>query len=216
MAESLNPTPAGAIAAVLRADWTRTTTARRIAAGVLVLLAGVAALRPDPATTAVEVVVSTRDVRPGTTLTSDDIAIQRRSAGTVPDGALTSLPAALGATVAAPVHRGETLTDLRLLGRRLTEATAGPDARLVAVHPADAALLDLLRPGDIVDVVAVAQSDPAAATARLVATGGVVVLVSTGRHTGADDRAVLLALPAGAATEVAAATLVHAVTLTVR
>jgi len=33
-------------------------------------------------------------------------------------------------------------------------SAAGPDARIVPVHPADSALIDLVRPGDVVDVVA--------------------------------------------------------------
>ncbi|MGH3561022.1 MAG: SAF domain-containing protein, partial [Mycobacterium sp.] len=110
---------------------------------------------------------------------------------------------------------GEVLTDVRLLGERLAEATAGPDARIVPVHPADGALIDLVRPGDVVDVVAASDTDPHASP-RIVATGAIVVLVSDRQKGAADDRVVLVALPATAANAVAGAALVQTVTLTLR
>ena len=148
-----------------------------------------------------------------TPLTIDDVSLQSRAASTVPDGATTDLAAVSQATLAGPVRRGEILTDVRLLGRRLSEAAAGPDARIVGVHPADAALIDLVRPGDVVDVVT-ADPDDAAAAPRVLAGGGIVVLVSD-KHSH-DDRVVLVALPATAAVAVAGATLGQAVTLALR
>ena len=215
MAESLNPTPATRLLQALRPDWTRTLLARRVAAGGLVVLAGVAALRPDPGGTTVTVVVASRDVGPGTALTAADVTLAGRLAATVPDGASTDLASVLGATLAGPIRRGEVLTDVRVLGQRLTAAAGGADARIVPVHPADGALADLLRPGDVVDVVAAADSDPPAGP-RVVAAGGIVVLVSDRRQGTADGRVVLVALPATAAHAVAGATLVESVTLTLR
>lgn len=215
MAESLNPTLATRVSQTLRADWTRTVLARRVVAGALVALAAVAAIRPDPAGEQVQVVVTTRDIGPGTALTAADVVAENRLATTVPDGTTTELTTALGATLAGPARRGEVLTDVRLLGSRLTEAAAGPGARIVPVHPADGALIDLVRPGDIVDVVAAPQGDPHAEP-RIVATGGVVVLVSSRRQNSSDDRVVLVALPGAAATAVAGAALVESVALTLR
>lgn len=219
MAESLNPPLFSRVLAVLRPDWTRTLPARRIAAGGLVVLAGVAALRPDPAGQQVEVVVAGHDVGPGTLLSTGDVTLQHRPAATIPDGAARDPAAMVGATLAGPVRRGEVLTDVRLLGPRLTEAAAGPDARLVPVHPADVALIDVLRPGDIVDVVTAGQADstPGPATGpRVVAAGGIVVTVSGPRHSTSDERVVLVALPAAAATAVAGTALAQPVTLTMR
>lgn len=120
----------------------------------------------------------------------------------------------IGTTLAGPVRRGEVLTDVRLLGPRLAEATAGPDARIVPLHLADTALLDMIRPGDVVDVLTVGgeQED---SRPLVVATDAVVVLVSekpkgTGSGT---DRVALVALPARAATDVAGTGLVQAVTV---
>jgi Flp pilus assembly protein CpaB len=199
----------------LRPDWSRTVLARRIAAGALVLLAGVAALRPDPDDDRTSVVVASRDLMPGAELTADDVRIETRSVPTVPDGSRTDVGSVVGATLAGPARRGEVLTDVRLLGRRLAESAAGPDARIVAVHPADSALIDLVRPGDVVDVVAAAEGSTQA-TPHVVATDAIVVSVSakSKAQSANTDRVVLLALPASSATAVAGAALVATVTLT--
>lgn len=214
MGESLNPTVITRAWQALRPDWARTVLARRVIAGALVVLAGVAAIRSDPQGDRVEVVVASHDIGPGTALTADDVSLQTRSARTVPDGVATDVSAVLHSTLAGPARRGEVLTDVRLLGSRLTEATAGPDARIVGVHPADAALIDLVRPGDIVDIVTADDATDPPSAPRVVATGGIVVLVSD-KHNH-DDRVVLVALPAHAAVAVAGATLAQAVTLTLR
>ncbi|NDJ89559.1 SAF domain-containing protein [Mycolicibacter kumamotonensis] len=214
MGESLNPTLISRASQALRPDWTRTVRARRVAAGVLVLLAGAAAIRSDPQGERVEVVVASRDLAPGTALTADDISVEYRSARTVPAGALTDVSSVLATTLAGPARRGEVLTDVRLLGSRLTEAAAGPDARIVGLHPADAALVDLVRPGDVVDVVTADDAADPPGGPRVVASGGIVVLVSDKQNH--DDRVVLVALPATDAVAVAGTTLAQAVTLTLR
>jgi Flp pilus assembly protein CpaB len=211
MGDSLNPTVLSRISRAIKPDFARTVLARRIVAGVLVLLAGVAAWRPDPHSTSREVVVATRDLAPGITVTPDDVALSSRPAGTLPDGAVTILDAAVGATLAGPSRRGEILTDARVLGSRLTGLSVGPNARTVPVHLADAAVLDLIRPGDVVDILGAPPAD-STARPRLLAVGAVVVLVSAAAG---DGRVVLVALPAAAAHTLAAATLVQEVTLTI-
>jgi Flp pilus assembly protein CpaB len=138
----------------LRPDWTRTVLTRRVAAGALVLLAGIATLRSNPDGDRAEVVVAARDLRPGAALTADDVRIEKRLATTIPDGSSADSGAVVGSTLASPTRRGEVLTDVRLLGSRLAEATAGPGARIVPLHLADNALIDLVRVGDVVDVLA--------------------------------------------------------------
>lgn len=147
-------------------------------------------------------------------MTADDVSLESRPARTVPDGVATDLSSVLHTTLAGPARRGEVLTDVRLLGSRLTEAAAGPDARIVGVHPADAALVDLVRPGDVVDVVTADDAADPPGAPRVVASGGIVVLVSDKQNH--DDRVVLVALPATAAVAVAGATLAQSVTLTLR
>ena len=220
---SLNPTLFSRISTWLRPDWTRTVLVRRVAAGALVVLAGVATLRSNPDNDRTEVVVAARDLRPGTALTSDDVRLEMQLATTVPDGSQADLSAVVGSTLASPTRRGEVLTDVRLLGSRLAESTAGPDARIVPLHLADSALIDLVRVGDVVDVLAAPANDaPAAGQAttppasRVVATDAVVVLVSDKQkvQVADSDRVVLVALPARVANTVAGSTLGQAVTLT--
>ena len=218
MGDSLNPSVMTRVLAALRPNWSRTLAARRVAAGALVVLAAVIALRSDPQGDRVDIVVATRDLASGVELTAEDVSLESRSAATVPDGSQSDVGAVVGATLAGPARRGEVLTDVRVLGPRLAESVAGPNARIVPLPLADGALLNLVRPGDVVDVLA-AVADPtdgADARPRLVATDAVVVVVSEkpkGAGNGS-DRVVLVALPAHAANDVAAAALVQTVTLT--
>lgn len=215
MGESLNPTLLERISRTLRPDFTRTARARRLAAGLLVVLAGVAALRPDARDVQREVAIAARDLSPGTPLTADDVRMENRSAATLPDGAHTDL-AIIGSTLAGPARRGEVLTDARVLGPRLAGLSAGRDARVVPLHLADAAVLDLIRTGDVVDILGAPSAD-ANARPRVIATNAVVVLVSATAKTigSSNDRVVLVALPASAAHALAGATLVQTVTLTI-
>ena len=216
--KSLNPSLPARFSQWLRPDWSRTVLARRIAAAGLVVLAGVAALRPSPNGNGAEVIVAARDLSPGVTLTHDDLRLEKRVAATIPEGSQADIGVVVGSTLAGPTRRGEVLTDVRLLGRRLAESAAGPDARIVPVHPADSALTDLVRPGDVVDVVAASDVDSRAkpVAPRILATDAVVVLVSAKQktQTAASDRVVLVALPAASANAVAGAALMQTVTLT--
>jgi hypothetical protein len=109
------------------------------------------------------------------------------------------------------------LTDARLLGPRLAGLAAGPDARIVPLHLADAAVLDLIRPGDVVDVLGAPSGDGGDAQPRMLAANAIVVLVSVKQKAAGagNDRVVLVALPTGAANALAGATLVQTVTLTI-
>jgi Flp pilus assembly protein CpaB len=216
MGESLNPALLSRIRQRVRPDYTRTVMARRVAAGGLVILAAVAALRPDPADRRSDVVVAAHDLSPGLPLSASDITVEKRSATTIPDGSQTAVDTLVGATLAGPARRGEILTDVRVLGSRLAGLSAGPDARVVPLHLADAAVLDVLRPGDVVDVMGAADAG-SDAKPTLVAASAVVVLVSPKQKAAGagDDRVVLVALPASAAHSLAAATLVQTVTLTI-
>lgn len=201
----------------MRPDWTRTVAARRAAAACLVLLAAVCALRPDPTADRTDVVVAVRDLPPGAALTAADIAVESRITTTVPDGAQRTADTVVGATLAGPARRGEVITDVRLLGSRLTEAAAGPDARIVSLHLTDSALIDLIRPGDIVDILAGGSTagGPDAAP-EVIATEAVVALVSPAPSgpAGNAERVVMVALPRPAANTVAGAALTRQVTVT--
>ncbi|MCG5430978.1 SAF domain-containing protein [Mycobacterium sp. MYCO198283] len=222
MGDSLNPTALHRLAALLRPGWARTVAARRLAAAGLVLLAGVAALRADPDGDRAAVVVAARDLAPGVELTADDVRLEHRPRGEVPDGSSGALDDVLGSTVAGPARRGEVLTDVRVLGPRLAGAAAQvKDARIVPVPLPDGALTDVIRAGDVVDVLADGSADAGPgdpAQPRVVASRAVVVLVSAApqQRGPAGQRMVLLALPAPAAAAVAGAAITEAVTVIFR
>lgn len=215
MGESLDPSPLSRLWHGARPDWARTVAARRIAAGALVALAAVAALRPDPSAGTTPVVVAARDLTPGSQLAAGDLRVEMRSSTTIPDGAQHDIERLAGVTLAGPARRGEIITDVRVLGSRLAEAAAGPDARVVPLHLADPALLELVRPGDVVDVLTVGEQGDRPAVPRIVARGAVVVLATTTTGpTTRSDGVVLVALPMTQAVDAAAASLSQAVTLT--
>lgn len=214
MQESLNPSLRERISRLLRPDFTRTIAARRTTAGVLVVIAAAAALWPDVRDGYTDVVVAAADLSPGTVLGGDTVRLEKHSAATIPDGVVTGIAAVDGLTLAGPARRGEVLTDARVLGSRLTGLAAGPDARVVPLHLADSAVLDVIRPGDLVDVLG-APASGGEGRPRLLAASAVVVLVpAAGKPTGG-ERVVLIALPAAVATAVAAASLVQSLTLTI-
>lgn len=212
---SLNPTLLHRLRQLLQPDWVHTVAARRAAAAALVLLAGVAALRDNPDGERGRAVVAARDISPGIKLSAEDIRVENRLSETLPDGFAVDPEKVIGSTTAGPVRRGEVITDVRVLGSRLAESAAGPDARIVPLHLSDNAVLDVVRSGDLVDILAAPASD-SDAEPRLVATDAVVVLVSPKPKMATDtgDRVVLVALPETAATSVAGAALVQTVTLT--
>jgi Flp pilus assembly protein CpaB len=129
---------------------------------------------PPPAGT--DVVVAARDLAAGAVVSTGDLRVAHRPAGDVPSGALTSTAAATGRPVSSAVRRGEVLTDVRLVGpaalRGLADGTVAAPVRVV-----DAESAALLRPGDVVDLLA-ASATPDAPTgeARLVASGVRVLL----------------------------------------
>jgi hypothetical protein len=212
----VDPTLLSRISRGLRPNIARTLAARRVTAGALVILAAITLCWPDRSEGVHDAVVAAHDLRPGATVTADDVMLAKRTAGTLPDGALGALDQVVGAKLSGPTRRGEVLTDTRILGPRLAGLTVGPDAQIVPVQLAESAVLELVRAGDVVDVVG-AQAAESDTKPKIVARDAVVVLVSEkpkfadpGHH-----RVVLLALPSGAAHALAGATLVQTVTLTI-
>ena len=74
--------------------------------------------------------------------------------------------------LAAPLRRGEPVTDVRLVGPGLADGHPGVTA--VPVRLPDAGMVDLLAAGDRIDLVA---ADPQGAGARVVAVGVPVLAV---------------------------------------
>ncbi|HWE89103.1 MAG TPA: Flp pilus assembly protein CpaB [Pseudonocardiaceae bacterium] len=205
-------------------QWPRVLAVRRVLAVGLIVAAGVLALRPAAAdgTTSVDVLVAARDLPPGDALGPADLTLRPMPRGVPPASALTSVGAAVGRVLDGPVRAGEVITDVRLLGPADTGlSTADPSAAAVPVRLSDPGIADLLRPGLRVDVVASGETDGDVATgppaAQVLAADAVVVTVrgqdgTSGQH----GPLVVLALSRKDATQVAAASLRQAVTVTLR
>lgn len=134
---------------------------RRALAVALLALAGVLALvdratghGPAPPPDGTVVLTAARDLAAGTSLDRDDVMPVRVPRGLVPAGALTGLDDVKGRRLAAPARRGETLTDVRLVGSQLTAGLRESEQVAVPLRLADAGIAALLRPGDRVDVLA--------------------------------------------------------------
>ncbi|TSD68382.1 SAF domain-containing protein [Aeromicrobium piscarium] len=134
----------------------------------LAVLFALAALTESPATTRVE--VAAHDLPSGHRLAADDIRVIE-----VPDDAAVAHPAEeiAGRQVAGPMRAGEPFTDRRVIDpRSLDEGTV---LASVVVEPEVAALV---RPGDRVDVLAIA--DGADDDELTLATAASVLLIEEG------------------------------------
>ncbi|MGH3867457.1 MAG: SAF domain-containing protein [Pseudonocardiaceae bacterium] len=194
----------------------RTLLLRRAAAAVLVGLAAVLALAPNQGSPAGNmVVVAARDLSPGTVLAASEVTLRPLPAQLVPDGTARTPTAVLGRTLAAPVRRGEPLTDVRLTGSDLARTvTMNPDTVSVPLRLADPGVAALLHPGATVDVVTIGErrDEPV-----VLAQGArVLAVLEAGTRTGErDGRLVLVALDPVGATRVAAASISQTLTVTV-
>jgi Flp pilus assembly protein CpaB len=172
-----------------------------LAAGAVAAALGV--LAPS-AEAGVTVLRASRDLPAGTALGPDDVVTSEVPRAAVPDGALVAAAAAVGRLLAAPVRRGEALTDVRLAGARLL----GPDSAgllAVPVRIADAASASLLHAGDRIDVLAASSASGAARDAQVVAADAVVLAVPTAAQDDGDGALVVLAATRQVATRLAAA-----------
>lgn len=144
---------------------------RRLLAAALTAVAVAAGLHSvaAPAPPRVDVLVAAHDLPAGTVLIRGDLTPVPFAPGSVPDDLATS---AAGRTLAAPLRRGEPVTDVRLVGSGLAEGNPGVTA--VPVRLPDAGMADLLAAGDRIDLVA---ADPQGTGARVVAAGVPVLAV---------------------------------------
>jgi pilus assembly protein CpaB len=192
----------GALGAALQelrraARWHRRLLAAGLAAGAVAL--ALSALSPAPPTL-VRVVAATHDLRGGTTVSSRDIKTLRIPPGAVPAQTVRDPAGAVGRVLVSPVRSGEPLTDVRLLGPSLL-GTLGAGWVAAPVRVADAAAVQLLHTGDLVDVVSAASSSgttgatgSAGATAAVVAPAARVLLVPLPPEAGSSGDGALVVL----------------------
>lgn len=152
---------------------------RALARHRVLLAAGLAAAAVAAGLTAVvpaqepgvPVLRAARDLAAGAALTADDLVTSSVPRALVPAGALTEAVGVVGRLVAGPVRRGETLTDVRLLGAGLlgTGAAGGAAEVAVPVRVAEPLTAAFVQAGDRVDVLAASPEGGPAAS--VVATG---------------------------------------------
>jgi Flp pilus assembly protein CpaB len=121
-----------------------------LAAGAVA--AALSVLAPEPPTI-VRVLAAAHDLTAGQPLAPGDLATVELPPAAVPDGVFASGDSPVGRILAGPVRRGEPLTDRRFVGPSLL-AGFGDGLVAVPVRLADPGALAVLRPGDLVDVLA--------------------------------------------------------------
>lgn len=142
----------------------RTVLARRRLLAALLTAAAVASglhavTSPPLATT--PVLTASHDLPAGTVLAADDLEPTGFPAESVPSGASAD---PIGRTLAAPLRRGEPVTDVRLVGPGLTAAER--DVVALPIRIPDAGAVELLTVGDRIDLIA---TDPQGSGAQVVA-----------------------------------------------
>jgi pilus assembly protein CpaB len=142
-----------------------------VVAAIAAVLTGVSATAPEgPAMTTV--VKAKSELPGGTVLTPADLTLEPVVASDVPKGVLTDPNDLVGKTLTAPVAENQMMT---LLTTTAARASVAPGHVIAPLRLADPAVAALLRPGDVVDIVA---ADPDAQPgATVVAAGARVVTV---------------------------------------
>lgn len=171
-----------------------------VVAAVAAVLTGIAAVEQDRPPT-LQVVRATSGIIGGAVVRPADVEVREVLVADVPEGATRDPAEVVGRRVAAPVAEGQVLTPLILVPTR----AAGAPGRVIApLRLVDADVVSLLRPGEVVDVVA---TDQQAATASVVASAvRVVAIPAVAEPDGAQSGAlVLVEVPRDEATALARA-----------
>ncbi|WP_051217905.1 SAF domain-containing protein [Nocardioides insulae] len=147
---------------------------RRLLAALFAVVAVAAGLQsvapPAPATA--PLTVAARDLPAGATLLAADLTTVAAAPDLVPDG---TAPAGdlVGQTLAAPVRRGEAITDRRLVGGSFL--TGRPDGlSALPVRITDPGAAGLVEAGQRIDLLA---TDPTSGRTRVVAPDALVLAV---------------------------------------
>lgn len=124
------------------------------------------------------VVVMARDVAAGTSLTSDDVTLAELADELVPSTAVKNVDDVIGRVTTGPLAQHEVLTSTKVVSANSAGSMAVP------IRLADPRVAALLRPGDVVDVVASLSGDGQVRPAQLLAAGVRVVTVQSDREAG--------------------------------
>lgn len=124
------------------------------------------------------VVVMARDVAAGTSLTGDDVTLAELADELVPSTAVKNVDDVIGRVTTGPLAQHEVLTSTKVVSANSAGSMAVP------IRLADPRVAALLRPGDVVDVVASLSGDGQVRPAQLLAAGVRVVTVQSDREAG--------------------------------
>lgn len=127
---------------------------RRLAIALLLCLAAgitVHQLTPPPADSATALAAA-RDLPAGTALTAPDLVPVKIPPHMVNAGSMSETGQATGKQLAAPLRKGQLLTDSQLLGPGLLSGTP-PGSAAVPLRMADPSSVQLVSPGQLVNVV---------------------------------------------------------------
>ena len=168
-----------------------------VLAGVTVFAALSAVTGKDTADL-VAVVVASRQVAAGSTITDTDVKVMRMPRQAVPDGVLTQTQEAIGKVAGTGIRSGQILTDLTLVGGATTDGTV-----VLSVKLENPELASLAPPGTRVTLYATTSAQAVASPVLVVAvpavgsgnvlsgTSGTVLLV---RVTAAEAGAITMAM----------------------
>ena len=130
------------------------TRHRRLLAALACCAAAATAVQAliPPDASAVATVRAARELPAGAVLDRGSLQIARVPAEAVPPGSYTAPDELLGRRLATPLLEGSPVTDVSLAGPGLL-AGAPPGTVAIPLRPADPSVLDLLSPGQLVNVV---------------------------------------------------------------
>jgi Flp pilus assembly protein CpaB len=155
---------------------------RRLAvAFLLCAAAGIAVqqLTPAPAHTVIAM-ASARDLPAGATLSGNEVVAVRVPPGMIPAGAFSDAAAIQGKQLAAPLRKGQLISDTQLLGPGLLAGTA-PGSAAVPLRMADPSSIQLVAPGQLVNIVMTNGTDYGHAAESEVLAAAVPVLWTSGQ-----------------------------------
>ncbi|MFE4544497.1 Flp pilus assembly protein CpaB [Arthrobacter sp. NPDC056727] len=156
---------------------------RRLAVALLLCAAaGIAVhqLTPAPAQT-VSVLAAARDLPAGANLAGSDLLAVSVPPAMVPDGAFADTSGINGKQLAAPLRKGQLLTDAQLVGPGLLTG-APPGSAAVPLRMADPSSIQLVAPGQLVNVVLTSGNGYEQASASKVLARSVPVLWTSGQE----------------------------------
>jgi pilus assembly protein CpaB len=140
-------------------------------AAIAAVLTGISAAAPEgPATTTV--VKAKSQLPGGAVLSATDLTLDQVAAADVPKGVVADPNDLVGKTLAAAVAENQMMT---LLTTTAPHASASPGHVIAPLRLADTAVVALLSPGDVVDVIAADSQAERGAT--VVASGARIVTV---------------------------------------